>query len=138
MNITISTSCPTSFQSISISGQIAVKYYKFNQEGNLAYEYNPLHNMRVMTDTYVDSNGDTHQQGELVDFETDRLQFSLHHPVQIECQPSYDGSVNLILNDDVNNPRLINSRFSCLENNTYKHSINMELGIESSIEEVLI
>ena len=120
MNITISTSCPTSFQSISISGQIAVKYYKFNQEGNLAYEYNPLHNMRVMTDTYVDSNGDTHQQGELVDFETDRLQFSLHHPVQIECQPSYDGSVNLILNDDVNNPRLINSRFSCLENNTYK------------------
>lgn len=58
--------------------------------------------------------------GMLVDFETDKLNFDLQHPVQIECQPSYDGSVNLILNDDKNPPRLINSRFTPLENGTYK------------------
>lgn len=35
-------------------------------------------------------------------------------------QPSYDGSVNVILNDDKNPPRLINSRFTVTENKTYK------------------
>jgi hypothetical protein len=44
----------------------------------------------------------------------------LNHPVDIEIQPSYDGSVNLILNDDKNIPRLINSRFSVREKNTYE------------------
>ena len=58
--------------------------------------------------------------GTLVDFETELLGVDLEHPVQIECQPSYDGSVNLILNDDKNPPRLINSRFTCLEDRTYK------------------
>lgn len=58
--------------------------------------------------------------GMLVNFETDKLNFDLKHPVQIECQPSYDGSVNLILNDDKNPPRLINSRFTPLENGMYK------------------
>jgi hypothetical protein len=44
----------------------------------------------------------------------------LNHPVDIEIQPSYDGSVNLILNDDKNIPRLINSRFSVREKDTYE------------------
>ena len=38
----------------------------------------------------------------------------------MEIQPSYDGSVNLIINDDKNTPRLINSRFSTREKNTYE------------------
>ncbi len=50
------------------------------------------------------------------DFTTDKLNFDLEHPVDIEIQPSYDGSVNLILNDDKNEPRLINSGFSIYEN----------------------
>jgi hypothetical protein len=45
--------------------------------------------------------------------------FSLKNPVGIETQPSYDGSVNLILNDDKNFPKLINSRFSTMEDDTY-------------------
>lgn len=60
------------------------------------------------------------QPMELSDFTTEKLNFDLNHPVQIECQPSYDGSVNLILNDDKNPPRLINTRFTPMENNTYK------------------
>jgi hypothetical protein len=34
-------------------------------------------------------------------------------------QDSPDGSVNLILNDDINKPMMINSRFSTSENNEY-------------------
>ena len=50
----------------------------------------------------------------------DKLGFDLSHPVEIACQQSYDGSTNLILNDGKNIPRLINTRFTPLENNTYK------------------
>lgn len=49
-------------------------------------------------------------------FTTKKLNFDLEHPVDIEIQPSYDGSVNLILNDDKNEPRIINSGFSIYEN----------------------
>ena len=58
--------------------------------------------------------------GSLVDLDTDQLNFDLNHPVNIEVQPSYDGSVNLILNDNKNIPRLINSRFSVREKDTYE------------------
>ena len=60
------------------------------------------------------------EPGELVDFITDELSFDLNHPVNITPQYSYDGSVNLILNDGINPPRLINSRFSATGRNTYE------------------
>lgn len=60
------------------------------------------------------------EAGSLVDFETDQLNFDINHPVDIIPQYSYDGSVNLILNDDKNMPRLINSRFTCVGKNQYK------------------
>lgn len=60
------------------------------------------------------------ESGELVDFITDELAFSLENPVSIVPQYSYDGSVNLILNDGLNIPRLINSRFSSTGKNTYE------------------
>lgn len=58
--------------------------------------------------------------GSLINLDTDKLNFDLEHPVDIQIQPSYDGSVNLILNDNKNIPRLINSRFSVREKNTYE------------------
>jgi hypothetical protein len=60
------------------------------------------------------------ESGELVDFITNELSFDLSHPVDILPQYSYDGSVNLILNDGLNIPRLINSRFTVTGKNTYK------------------
>lgn len=60
------------------------------------------------------------EPGELVDFITDEFSFDLAHPVDILPQYSYDGSVNLILNDGLNIPRLINSRFTVTGRNTYK------------------
>ncbi len=70
----------------------------------------------------IDKNSDKlfAKAGSLLDLDTNQLKFDLHHPVDIQIQPSYDGSVNLILNDDKNIPRLINSRFSTREKNTYE------------------
>lgn len=109
-------------------------YYILNQikpEGKIVYEYNPFRNYRISKT--MDSNGKFEDEqgynpddpnklepGSLVDFITPDLGFSLTNPVDIVCQQSYDGSINLILNDNLNIPRLINSRFSVLENNTYK------------------
>ena len=60
------------------------------------------------------------EAGELTDFETNELSFDLNHPVDILPQYSYDDSVNLILNDGKNVPRLINSRFSAKGKNQYQ------------------
>ena len=60
------------------------------------------------------------EAGELVDFVTSELSFNLSNPVELLPQYSYDGSVNLILNDGLNIPRLINSRFTVTGKNTYK------------------
>ena len=94
------------------------KYKLFKDNGTLAWEYNPFRNFRIDSDRTIGNFN--YLKGQLVDFDTPQLKFDIHHPVDILCQPSYDGSVNLILNDDLNPPRLINSRFSSLENNTYQ------------------
>lgn len=60
------------------------------------------------------------EAGELTDFETNELNFDLSHPVNIATQYSYDNSVNLIINDGKNKPRLINSRFSATDRNKYQ------------------
>lgn len=116
-------------------------------KGNIAWEYNPFRNLRLDQDMYEydgklhtekefkahfsDWNKDTsggkypagvsvYQKGELVDFITDQLSFDINHPVSIAPAYSYDGSVDLILNDGKNQPRLINSRFSTTGMNTYE------------------
>jgi len=80
----------------------------FNQEGDMKFEYNAFRNLRDSV------------TGELKDFRTPDLNFNLNNPVEIEIQRSYDNSVNLILNDDLNPPKLINSRFTLLEDDRYQ------------------
>ena len=123
---------------------------KVPTKGNIVYEYNPFRNYRLDEDMYeyknhlytleelktkfnITTDGNSWSEnlgdeaapilieaGSLVDFETNQLQFDLQHPVDIIPQYSYDGSVNLILNDGKNIPRLINSRFTTLSKNTYE------------------
>lgn len=91
--------------------KLSLKQYR--QEGDLGWEYNPLHNI-------IETEGP--DEGAIVDFDVDSTTFNvdLHHPLNIECQPSYDGTVNLIINDDKNPPRIINSRFTKIEDNKYR------------------
>jgi len=89
---------------------------KYFQEGDLAHEYNPLLN-KVNKNVIPDSNI---KLNEITNFVTNKIGINLNNPVNIECQPSYDGTVNLIINDDINPPRIINSRFSKVEDNRYR------------------
>ena len=88
-------------------GNINLTIKKYNQEGDLAHEYNPLLN-KLNSDNKIE------------EFRTTELSIDLNNPLDIQCQPSYDGTVNLIINDDKNPPRIINSRFTKLEDNRYK------------------
>lgn len=88
------------------------------QKGKIVYEYNPFRNFRLTEPTEID--GIKKEAGSIIDLDTERLNFSLDSPVVMDLQQSYDGSINVILNDNKNIPRLINSRFSPLQNNTYE------------------
>ena len=88
------------------------------QKGNLVYEYNPFKTFRIRTDGDTELNGEP--KGALLDLDTPSLEFDLKHPVEMSVQSSYDGSVNIILNDGLNQPRLINSRFSVTGMDTYQ------------------
>lgn len=85
------------------------------QEGNIVYEYNPLKVLRYDGESTSDI-----PKNSLVGLDTDKLEFDLEHPVDILTQQSYDGSVNLILNDGIHKPKLINTRFSTTGLNTYQ------------------
>ena len=127
--------------------QLGSHYKVVPTEGYIAWEYNPLRNYRLNENMYekdgkyytweefynltknlginpsstdLPEGWSLKESGELVDFITNELSFSLSNPVEILPQYSYDGSVNLILNDGLNIPRLINSRFTVTGRNTYK------------------
>lgn len=99
---------------------------EFAQEFSLQYEDGVFKKNGVTVTQWKDIIPPTvtppivYQKGQLSNFETDELKFSLKNPVNILPQYSYDDSVNLILNDGINPPRLINSRFSVTERNKYQ------------------
>lgn len=86
-------------------------------EGNIYYKGEILENSSL---NKITKGFTYYKAGSLVDFETDELNFDLEHPVEITPQYSYDNSVNLILNDGLNSPKLINSRFSPIGRNKYQ------------------
>ena len=98
--------------------------YQLSNKGYMAWEYNPFHNFRITdtkTVTQINSEESSNvEAGSIVDLDTPLLNFDLQHPVTMDIQPSYDGTVNVIFNDNKNVPRLINSRFSTTELNTYE------------------
>lgn len=98
--------------------------YQLSNKGYMAWEYNPFHNFRITdtkTVTQINSEESSNvEAGSIVDLDTPLLNFDLEHPVTMDVQPSYDGTVNVIFNDNKNIPRLINSRFSTTELNTYE------------------
>lgn len=104
--------------------QFSLYLKQLSNKGNLVYEYNSFRNYRLTKEETIIENGQpvVYKSGSLVDFDTDAsdLGFDLNHPVMITPQYSYDGSVNLILNDGNNIPRLINSRFTSVGKNRYE------------------
>ena len=79
--------------------KINLRIKKYQLKGDLANEYSPLINKREV------------ENGKIIlkEFDTNKIKLDVNHPVDLEIQPSYDGSVNIISNDDKDAPRLINS-----------------------------
>ena len=90
----------------------------------IEYDKNTDHWVNIATGNPIEKQMEkqinVRKKGELVDFITDELSFDLAHPVTMIPQYSYDGSVNLILTDGKNQPKIINSRFSALGKDTYE------------------
>lgn len=107
--------------------RLSQNMYEYKNSIYSQEELNKKFGIAIKEEKWMDSLGNDvteditlREKGELVDFITEQLNFSLDHPVHIIPQYSYDGSVNLILNDGINTPRLINSRFSATGRNTYE------------------
>lgn len=82
--------------------------WKYPDEGYFQTTYSPLRNFK-------------NAAGNIGDFNVDASELNISATnVLMECQPSYDGTVNLIINDDKNPPRIINTRFTKKENNSFK------------------
>lgn len=97
----------------------------YKQAGKLVYDYNPFHNLILAQPReLITINGNEYyfREGDLYDFDVDQslIPLNLKNPVNLEIQPSYDGSVNLIVYDNLNNALLVNSRFSVDELDTYR------------------
>lgn len=89
-------------------GEIKFKIFKYPNEGSFSHTYSPLQNI-------VESDGS------ITGFTIENFKLGdLNHPISIDCQPSYDGTVNLLMTDDLNPPRIINTRFSKIEDNRFK------------------
>ena len=52
--------------------------------------------------------------------QSEYFEFDFEHPISILTEPSFDGSVNLIINDGNSYPKLINTGFHAQENSTYQ------------------
>lgn len=84
--------------------------------------YAPLNNyLTPGSDPNVDANYNS-------PFRTRFLNFDVDTFVDIVLQASYDGSINIIITDDVNPVRLINSRFSVDESGKYIEFIKRRTG----------
>ena len=82
--------------------------YGDGEQGEMTMDYRPFKNLLLSS---VAS-----------DFVSDRFNFSLAHPFthEVQIQPDYDGTVNVWWSDDYNPPRVINSRFSLIDETHYK------------------
>lgn len=98
------------------------------QEIKMVDSYQPLRNC-VKQDVngqeyfcYTDTTNKDENLGYVIiyDCTTKLFNWDINHPVDIDVQPSYDGSVNLLINDNKNIPRLINTRFSVTSSGTAK------------------
>ena len=76
-----------------------------NKTGDLAMVYKPLQNFI--------------KEGSLGGFSTKRLKFDRYTSQDILVVDEFDGSTNIIVNDDKNEPRLVNSGFAVQEDNTF-------------------
>jgi hypothetical protein len=74
--------------------------------------YQPLKNFSTSFSEFILNDDINYTQS----FRTNKLNFLSDRLIEVEIQPSYDESVNIIFTDDFNPVRLVNSRFRLSDN----------------------
>ena len=82
------------------------------ESGSLEYTYNSFYNLQNSNATEEESLIGLNITSEEAGIEVDK-------PIQIDTEVSYDDSVNLIITDRVNPPKIVNSRFYQSDTSTY-------------------
>lgn len=96
----------------NIQIRLANSLYGLPEKGNLTYEYLPFQNL-IMSDTSEISLGP-------LQLSSEKAGINIGYPLTIEAEPAYDDSINLIITDEVNPPKIINSRFYQTSTMTYE------------------
>lgn len=76
--------------------------------GDLLYKYAPLKNLNSvsgLTDLTISES---------------KSGIDITSPIEVNTEYSYDGSVNIVINDKLNPPKLVNSRFYLTDSDSYK------------------
>jgi len=96
-----------------ITIQLNNDMYGFPNSGTLAYDYSPFHNLQ----NPIPEEGDSPLLGLQMNSYTAGV--NITKPITLETEVSYDDSVNLIITDDTNPLKIVNSRFYQTSTTTY-------------------
>ncbi len=83
------------------------------EEGRLLYKYSPFFNLKI-------KNPDTFRDMTSLRLKAKQAGLNINSPIDIDIEESYDGSVNMVLNDRKNPLKIVNSRFYLTDSSNYK------------------
>ena len=114
----------------TINNLIGDTIYAPPENGKLLYRYSPFYNLKTLDSSEFES-----AEG----FNLIKLRLSatnaevdINKPIDLRAEPSYDESVNIIVNDRVNPVKIVNPRFYLTSSTTYQiadHQGNLDSNI---------
>jgi len=99
-----------------ITIQLTNAMYGLPLEGNLVYQYNPFRNLQNPNPI----SGDSTSALIGLTMNCKNAGINITEPIVLETETSYDDSVNLIVSDNANPPKIVNSRFYQTNTMTYE------------------
>ena len=87
--------------------------YGSPENGDLVYAYKDFQNLKM-----VNPFGETGLTN--LGVSATNAQLNVTKPLQVTTEVSYDGSVNMVVNDNINPIKIVNSRFYLTSSSTYK------------------
>lgn len=97
-----------------ITIQIDNEMYGLPLKGSLVYQYNPFYNLQ----NPIPSDNESALKGLRINSKQAEIDITV--PITLEVEPSYDDSVNLIIADNANPAKIVNSRFYQTSTMTYE------------------
>ena len=85
--------------------------------GDLVYDYHAFVNLKDLTKTTINTD-DGNDLGDMI-LSSREANIDINKSLEIRTEPSYDDSVNLIINDKTNPLKIVNSRFYLTSSTTY-------------------